>query len=302
MDWSLVASLLLGLLGLNAATNGKVLAQTLNKIPPNVTDIMSTPPSSFEAYVKGNLIRDDDNNLTHGNLPPIRPNRLQWNCTTSPVFTWGDDDNGGPGVFITNADTKNWQAFYVYHDTCDSIPFKYTWIRAGSTQFISLPPLFEGRISRGSDEVSSDTCHPCTRARLQTTDTLKWNLGGIARPLGTWFEFALDNSSWIWGDISLIRGCDGPVIMWSLDTSGSWKGFTRNILDGAPPEAYAMKPSGQWVLEATKAWNGSINPVPRDWELQTVGAGYAYIDDDHGAPVIVSKNGRFGTYWFQGRI
>lgn len=131
---------------------------------------------------------------------------------------------------------------------------------------------------------------------------LEWNLGDIARPLGTWFEFAIDNNSWIWGDISLIRGCDGPVLMWSLDTSGSWKGFAQDILDGAPPGAYGMKPSGQWVLEATKAWNGTINPIPRDWELQTVGAGFAYIDDDHGAPVIVSKNGRFGTYWFQGRI
>lgn len=298
MAWLLVATLLLGLLGLNAATNGSVLAQTLNNKPPNPTDIMSTPPSSFKTYAKGSWVQDQANSSIHGDFPPITPNRFQWNCTTSPVFTWGDDDNGGTGVFITNADTRNWQAFYVYHDTCDSIPFKYIWIGAGLTQFISLPPLFEGRISRGSDEVISHASQP----NLKTTDILKWNLGGIARPLGTWFEFALDNSAWIWGDISLIRGCDGPVLMWSLDTSGSWKGFTQDILDGAPPNAYAMKPSGQWVLEATKAWNGTINTVPRDWELQTVGAAFAYIDDDHGAPVIVSKNGRFGTYWLQGRI
>lgn len=160
MGWSLVALLLLGLLGLKAATNGHILAQTLNQTSPNVTNIMSTPPSSFKTYAKGNLIRDDANNLTHGDLPPTTPNRFQWNCTTSPVFTWGDDDNGGPGVFITNADIKNWQAFYVYHDTCDSIPFKYTWIPAGSTQFVSLPALFEGRISRGNDEVGSDNLSP----------------------------------------------------------------------------------------------------------------------------------------------
>lgn len=159
MDWVLVATLLLGLLGSDAATNGTVLAQRLNNNPPNPTDIMSTPPSSFQTYAKGIWIQDHANSSVHGDFPPITPNRLQWNCTTSPVFTWGDDDNGGTGVFITNADTRNWQAFYVYHDTCDSIPFKYTWIGAGLTQFISLPPLFEGRISRGSDEVIIHTCH-----------------------------------------------------------------------------------------------------------------------------------------------
>lgn len=90
--------------------------------------------------------------------------------------------------------------------------------------------------------------------------------------------------------------------MWALDTSGSWKGFTQWILDGAPVRAYDKKPSGQWVLKSTEEWNGSTDSVPRDWEVQEVGAEYVYVDDAHGNPVITSTNGRFGTYWSPGRI
>lgn len=90
--------------------------------------------------------------------------------------------------------------------------------------------------------------------------------------------------------------------MWALDASGAWKGFTQWILDGAPAEAYDKKPSGQWVVKATEMWNGSTDPVPRDWDMQMVGADYAYVDDAHGNPVITSTNGRFATYWSPGRI
>lgn len=90
--------------------------------------------------------------------------------------------------------------------------------------------------------------------------------------------------------------------MWATDGSGAWKGFTQWILDGAPWGAYDTKPSGAVVLAATEDWNGSINTIPRNWEAQMVGAQYVYVDDAHGNPVITSTNGRFGTYWPQGRI
>lgn len=131
---------------------------------------------------------------------------------------------------------------------------------------------------------------------------MQWNLDGVPRPLGTWFEFSLDNQSWIWGDVSLIRGCDGAVLMWALDGSGAWKGFTQWILDGAPAGAYQNKPSGEAVLGATEDWNGSTNAPPLDWEVQTVGSNHVYVDDSHGSPVITSTNGRFGTYWPAGRL
>jgi hypothetical protein len=55
------------------------------------------------------------------------------------------------------------------------------------------------------------------------------------------------------------------------------------------------------VLKYTENGDGSINTIPRDWELQKVGAEYVYVDDYHGNPVIASNNGRFGTYWPAGR-
>lgn len=90
--------------------------------------------------------------------------------------------------------------------------------------------------------------------------------------------------------------------MWATDSSGAWKGFTQWILDGAPSGAYDTKPSGQQVLAATENWNGSANPVPRDWEIAKIGTENVYVDDGHGNPVITSTNGRFGTYWAAGRI
>ncbi|CAN8105916.1 unnamed protein product [Discula destructiva] len=246
-----------------------------------VTNITSQPTSSFPSYAQGNLVRGIADKFNRGFLPAAFPSRSQWNCTTSPSYSKGDDDGGGLGVFITNADVFNRQAFFVYHNLCDYVPFKYLWVDAGATAFLSIPVGFQGRIVRGNEQ---------------------WNLGGIPRPLGTWFEFSLDNNSWIWGDVSLIRGCDGSVLMWALDSSGAWKGFTQWILDGAPFKAYDKKPSGQWVLKATEGWNGSTDPIPRDWELKMVGAEYVYVDDGHGSPVIASTNGRFATYWSPGRI
>lgn len=49
-------------------------------------------------------------------------------------------------------------------------------------------------------------------------------------------------------------------------------------------------------------WNGSINPILRDREMQKVGADYAYLDDTHGNPVIASTDGRFGTSWPEGKV
>lgn len=76
-----------------------------------------------------------------------------------PVFTRGDVDDGGLGVQLTNAD-NTWRAFFVYHNLCDYIPYKYIWINASSTEFVSLPAGFEGRIVRGTDEVSTWVCAP----------------------------------------------------------------------------------------------------------------------------------------------
>lgn len=92
------------------------------------------------------------------------------------------------------------------------------------------------------------------------------------------------------------------MLLWALDGSGAWKGFTQDILDGAPygitpSGAYDVKPSGRWVIAATKGWDGSTNAFPMAWDLAKVGSDVVYVDDTHGSPVILSQNGRFGTYW-----
>lgn len=120
---------------------------------PDIASIISVPPSTFVSYAQGNLIRDNLlSSLTGARPPDAAKVEKQWVCATSPTFTWGDADNGGIGVTITNADF-DWRAFYVYQNLCDYIPLKYLWIAAQHTVFVSLPADFQGRITRGTDQV-----------------------------------------------------------------------------------------------------------------------------------------------------
>lgn len=203
----------------------------------------------------------------------------RWSCSSSATLTWGDNDDGGKGILITNAGS-DWAGFYAYHNDCPDMPYKYIWIAAGSTEFLSLPSDFKGRVIRGVDV---------------------YNLNGQPQMLATWFEISFDSAGWAWGDVSLIRGCDGAVLMWSLDGSGAWKGSTQWVLDGAPTGAYDMKNDGQWVIKYTENRDGSVNTIPRDWDINQIGVDYVYVDDYNGDPVITSTNGRFGTYWPDGR-
>lgn len=125
---------------------------------PDIASIVSVPPASFVSYAKGNLVRDNLlSSLTGAQPPSAAKIQKQWTCATSPTFTWGDADNGGVGVTITNADF-DWRAFYIYQNLCDYVPLKYLWIAAQHTVFVSLPQYFQGRITRGTDEVRE--CSP----------------------------------------------------------------------------------------------------------------------------------------------
>lgn len=120
---------------------------------PDITSIISVPPASFVSYSKGNLVRDDLLSSLTGARPPAAAKvEKRWVCASSPTFTWGDADNGGVGVTISNADF-DWRAFYIYQNLCDYVPLKYLWIEAQHTVFVSLPADFQGRITRGTDEV-----------------------------------------------------------------------------------------------------------------------------------------------------
>lgn len=62
-----------------------------------------------------------------------------------------------------------------------------------------------------------------------------------------------------------------------------------------------MKNDGQWVIKYTENNDGSINTIPRDWDIQKIGSQYVYVDDAHGSPVISTPNQRFSTFWPDGR-
>lgn len=203
-------------------------------------------------------------------------------CPTSATLTWGETDSGGKGIFITNA-ASDWRGFYIYQNCCDDVPYKYIWINAGETEYISLPSDFEGRVQRGVDSTMLD---------------------GSSQLLGTWFEFSWDSDGNAWGDVSLIRGCDGAVLIWDKDNGDEWMGFTQWILDGAPTGAYDEKNDGQWVLAASEKLGDSsdVNTVVRDWYIENVGTTRAYVDDWHGnGAVMESTTGRIASYWPDGR-
>lgn len=125
----------------------------LNADLPDIASIMSVPAATFVSYAKGNLVRDNLlSSLTGARPPAAAAISKRWACASSPTFTWGDADNGGVGVTITNADS-DWRAFYVYQNLCDYVPLKYLWIATQHTVFVSLPADFQGRITRGTDEV-----------------------------------------------------------------------------------------------------------------------------------------------------
>lgn len=137
---------------LHAARRPQVLAQ--EQTTPDIDSIMSVPSSSFRDYRKGRIRRGHAGRSTFSSGSSNETTLPPWNCTTSPILTWGDVDNNtiNSGVTITNGDTE-WRAFFMYHNRCDYSPWKYIWISPGATRFVSLPALFEGRVVRGSDEV-----------------------------------------------------------------------------------------------------------------------------------------------------
>ena len=264
-----LAALAVGSLALVHGSNVKARQESgMAMSHPNITTITSVDPSKFKSYPANVLPRGH-----HGDTA------THWACNSEATSTQGDDptSTGSGGIFIANADVEP-RGFYIYHH----VPYKYIWVGGGGeTRFVALPPLFQGRVTRGLDA---------------------WNLQGNPQLLATWFEFSLDDAGWIWGDVSLIRGCDGGALFWATDGSGAWKGFDQpSLLVGAPPAAYARKDSGVLVLDESTNWDGTINAVVRDWEYGILGPDDVYVDDLHGNPVITSTNGRFGSYWPAGR-
>ena len=218
------------------------------------------------------------------------------NCAKTATFIPydGNSNSGGPGVELTNADSEE-RSFYFYENSCDDVPFQYISLPPQATQFVSLAPGFQGRITRGTDE---------------------FNLQGRSQWLGTWVELTVTPDGQAWGDVSLIRGCDGAVTMKALDGSEKRLGFEDWLLDGAPEDAYDTKESGVRVLRATgdvpltageiKADDPHVvllrqQASARDYLNSKIDFKDAYIDNHHGNPVAGSINGQFAVTFLKGR-
>jgi len=203
-------------------------------------------------------------------------------------YTGGDPDNGGPGLLVSNFDTVQ-DSFFLYGAVppayeSDMIPYEYMHVDAGATIYVSVPLLWSGRIVRGLDSV---------------------NLDGNSHNLGTWVEYHIDNTSQIWGDVSLIAGNDGAAFLAGTDNQGQSGGFTQDLLANAPADALEAKSDGTLVLAptvggtspdtSTAALNYYIS-IPGLQESTYCSNNPAY------APSINSLNGRFQVNFYPGRL
>ncbi|RYO75739.1 hypothetical protein DL764_010333 [Monosporascus ibericus] len=215
----------------------------------------------------------------------ISPRGITWTCPQQATRLAYNDQNQekaqGPGIKLTNHDEEE-RSFYLYWNSCDSIPFAYLSMPARGSRFVSLPAGFQGRVTRGTDET---------------------HLNGRPQLLGTWVElsFPIGDDFGGWGDVSLIHGCDGAATVRALDGSGPLRGFEHWVLDGAPREAYDTKESGAEVIRAIGDVAIRQEAIARDYLMLKVNLSNVYVDNEHGNPVIRSANFRFAVTFFKGR-
>ncbi|KAK8009934.1 hypothetical protein PG990_008899 [Apiospora arundinis] len=219
-------------------------------------------------------------------------------CDAHKTRTTKGDPDKGFGISIKNADTKA-RSFFVYSNGCEKTAYtQLADVGAGKTAFLSLPAKFQGRIQRGSASVHMN--------KKEGTDTT----------LGTWLELGYDQDgkSVSYGDVSLIRGCDGGVTLSNTDGTKVSTGFSTNCVEGAPKAALGKKLDGFASVLATEGFKkpGEPNPdqpkviaAPRDWLLKKLtdksgpAEKKAYIDDYHGNPVISDSKGRWQATFYK---
>ncbi|KAK0716656.1 hypothetical protein B0T21DRAFT_404548 [Apiosordaria backusii] len=185
-------------------------------------------------------------------------------------LTLGDEDDGGPGVIMHDADFSNKHQshyYFFYENDRDETPWKYTLLHPGKTIFISVCPTFSGRIVRGNPHENLD-------------GTAKHNLG-------TWIEVAWEAQ----GDTTASNST-------AVATRGLVTGFSRDILKAAPKAALAKKTGGSVVLGKTVG--PEANQEAMKWELKMLDPlREAFIVQDI-KPVIVTENGRWDLTMYAG--
>ncbi|KAK8091469.1 hypothetical protein PG997_001830 [Apiospora hydei] len=218
------------------------------------------------------------------------------NETQPPIYFTSQPDNGGPGVYILNADpvphgAVNGTMFLFYENDHDFVPYLWTVVYPpGGAVFVTPCPTFEGRIVRG--DVSN------FEGRIVRGDVS--NFDGRKHLLGTWAELSWSTNGTAWGDVSLLEGNDGPVLVQALDAANKYKGFSIDVLSNAPAGAWAQKlGTGSWCLDKITSEGG--NSVTRAWETQFLDPNSVYLEDNIN-PVINSINGRFAVTFYAGVV
>ncbi|RYP80042.1 hypothetical protein DL770_006401 [Monosporascus sp. CRB-9-2] len=255
--------------------------------------------AELEVEVSPSRQRDVDASVRRATVSPASPTEslpearndkissreIAWTCPQQATRLAYDDQDQeqapGPGIKLMNQDDEE-RSFYLYWNSCDSIPYAYLSMPACGSRFVSLPAGFQGRVTRGTDET---------------------HLKGRPQLLGTWVElsFPIGDDFGGWGDVSLIRGCDGAATVQALDGSGPLRGFKHWVLDGAPQQAYDTKESGAEVIRAIGDVTIQQEAIARDYLLSKVNLSNVYVDNEHGNPVICSANFRFAVTFFKGR-
>ncbi|RYP09830.1 hypothetical protein DL765_008298 [Monosporascus sp. GIB2] len=247
--------------------------------PPRQRDVNASVgrATMTPASPRGSLRGAGNNNISSRGIT--------WTCpqqATRLTYNYQNQEQApGPGIKLMNHDGEE-RSFYFYWNSCDSIPYAYLSMPARGSRFVSLPAGFQGRVTRGTDET---------------------HLNGQPQLLGTWVElsFPTGDDRGGWGDVSLIRGCDGAATVRALDGSGLLRGFEHWVLDGAPQEAYDTKESGAEVIRAVGDVTIRQEAIARDYLLSKVNLSNVYVDNEHGNPVICSANSRFAVTFFKGR-
>lgn len=123
----------------------------------NLDEIFTTPDSEEGHYETGKLIREPVSNVTIEERDLEA--RAAWTCTTKgkSKHTKGDKVKGY-GIKLTNGD-KVARSFYFYHNSCDSVPWKYISIPAGKTRFVQVPTALRAALRAETASSTSRAFH-----------------------------------------------------------------------------------------------------------------------------------------------
>lgn len=224
-------------------------------------------------------------NSNESNLTPVVTPR------DAPATPSGCPGQSGPGIMLSNkSSTDQSFVFFKNHkngngwaDPEFKIPdpdVPSVTVGPGTTQYVKIDIDWKGRVQRGK---TGGDPQPATWGEFQLKDTD----GNGRTPDGA-----------AHGNVSLIQGCDGALVVKSTDGSSAQNGFTKNCMEGAPDTALVKRPDGSEAIgRLVQMWPGADKKDGADpWLKTLVEPNQAYMLDGNGqaassgVPDVASKN------------